>query len=117
MAKYGINARLHKRLPNDDSLVEKINRRRNHGSLYHLNKAFHECELPLSFQRTIDGEPFLLLDYQGKVSGALALLTFTNTVVLQVTRESSSSLLRQGSRCLPSQTSGELTEPSASRRM
>ncbi len=68
---YGINARLRKQLPNDDSLVEKINRRRNHGSLYHLNKAFSECELPLSFQRTLDNEPFLLLDYKGWFLGGL----------------------------------------------
>lgn len=116
MAKYRIDATLSKRLPNDDSLIEKVNRRRNNGSLHHLNKAFSECELPLSFQQTIDGEPFLLLDYQGGVSGSLAPLSFAfNPVVLQATPGSSFSPHRQDSRCWPSRTSGASTVPSASR--
>jgi hypothetical protein len=69
MAKHGKSIDFLRMLPKDDALVEKATRRRNDGSLHQLDGLpFSECELPVSFKQTISGDPFLILDYKGRIS-------------------------------------------------
>jgi hypothetical protein len=64
--KHGRPIEFLQQLPNDDSLMQKVVRRRNKGTLRQLNDVpFSECVVPQSFCQTISGAPYLLLDHRG----------------------------------------------------
>lgn len=91
MKKYGCSEHFKDRLAarsNDDSLARKINRRRNGGSLRLLNDLpFSQCELPLSFQRTISNQPFLAYDSKTNHPELRRTLLFTSTTQIQMAGE------------------------------